>query len=159
MIMKMTFSNVIKSSFKNFVIAGGLVIMMQNLIAVPAWAQILTIEDIGKVSRNGVRHVNATEAQQILDIDSDVVILDVRTPFEFSRGRLNDAININYYSFSFKKQLGKLDRDKTYLIHCQTGVRSGRSVPIMLAAGFENIIHMDGGYKSWKDQGLPVTRE
>lgn len=143
------------NSFKKYIVAVGLVMALQGGITLVANAQEATIDEIGKVSSNGVRHVNAIEAQKILDIDSDVVILDVRTPVEFKLGRLENAININYYSFSFKKQLAKLDRDKTYLLHCQTGVRSGRSIPIMLAAGFNNIIHMDDGFKSWKDQGLP----
>lgn len=157
--IKLSGSQVIKSSFNKCIVAVGLILAMQSFIVLPVWAQGLTIEDIGKVSRNGVRHVNVAEAQKILEINSGVVILDVRTPGEFNQGRLENAINVNYYSFSFKRQLAKLDRDKTYLIHCQTGVRSGRSIPIMLAAGFKNIIHMDGGYKSWKDHGLPLAEE
>ncbi len=146
-------------STKTFFVAVVLMLAVQLLGTGKINAQEATIDTIGKVSKNGVRHVNAAEAQQILDIKSDVVILDVRTPVEYKLGHLEDAVNINYYSFSFKKKLGKLDRDKTYLLHCQTGVRSGRSIPIMLAAGFKNIIHMDGGYKSWKDQGLPLAEK
>lgn len=148
-----------KITLKNYIVAISLVMAVQSFLIANANAQDATIDNIGKVSSNGVRHVNAKEAQQILDIDSDVIILDVRTPFEFKSGRLENAININYYSFSFKKQLAKLDREKTYLLHCHTGVRSGRSIPIMLSAGFKNIIHMDGGYKSWKGQGLPLAKE
>jgi len=135
----------------------GLVLLVQNAFFVSAHAQDTSIDDLGTVAGNGVRHVNAAEAKQVLDSDTDIVVLDVRTPVEFKLGQLEDAININYYSFSFKNQLSKLDREKTYLIHCHTGVRSGRTIPIMLAAGFKNIIHMDGGFKSWKDQGLPLA--
>lgn len=143
------------TGLNKYIVTATLILVLQGFSTVAIHAEDATIDKIGKLSNNGVRHVNVAEAQQILEIDSDVVILDVRTPIEFKLGRLENAININYYSFSFKKQLAELDRDKTYLLHCQTGVRSGRSIPIMLAAGFKNIIHMDGGFKSWKDQGLP----
>ena len=134
-----------------------IILLLQSIVPASAMADSMSLENIGKVSSKGVRHVNAAESLQIIEIAPDVVILDVRTPIEYKRGHLENAVNINYYSFSFKKQIKELDRDKTYLLHCHSGVRSGRSIPIMLAAGFKNIIHMDGGYKAWKDQGLPIS--
>ena len=136
-----------------------MMMVIQGLGVGIAYGEESTIENIGKVSRSGVRHVNAVDAQKILEINPDVVVLDVRTPVEFKRGRLENSINVNYYSFSFKKQIGELDKDKIYLLHCQSGVRSGRSIPIMLSAGFKNIIHMDGGISEWKDQGLPLAEK
>lgn len=105
-----------------------------------------------------VRHVSVQEAKEIIDNNPDIVILDVRTPVEFKLGHLDHAININYYSFSFKEKIRKLDRNKTYLVHCQTGVRSGKTLPIMKRAGFTNVLHMDKGYKDWKNRGLPISK-
>ena len=85
-------------------------------------------------------------------------MLDVRTGFEYNRGHLLDATNINYYSFSFEKQLDKLDKNTTWLVHCRTGVRSGKSLPIMKSLGFESIIHLDGGIVAWTDDGQPVQK-
>lgn len=109
----------------------------------------LALEQYGQVNANGVRHVSGVEARAIIKTNPDIVVLDVRTPFEFKRGSIDGAININYYSLSFKKKLEALSRNKTYLVHCQTGVRSGRTIPLMLEAGFTDLIHMDGGYKAW----------
>jgi len=103
-----------------------------------------------------VQHVNPTEAAKLIEDNPDYVILDVRTPIEFKHSQIENALNVNYYSFSFKKQIEKLDRDKTYIVHCQTGVRSGKTMPIMLRAGFKNLIHMDGGMKGWKQAKLPT---
>ena len=141
-----------------FIALAMLALILQGVIPAKAMAGESVLAGIGKVSNSGVRHVSAADALKVLELDPNVVILDVRTPVEFKLGRLADAVNINYYSFSFKNRIRELDRDKTYLLHCQTGVRSGRSIPIMLAEGFKNVIHMDGGYKSWKDQGLPVVK-
>ena len=103
-----------------------------------------------------VQHVNPVEAAKLIEEHPDYVILDVRTPIEFKSSNIENAININYYSFSFKKNIAKLDKDKTYIVHCQSGVRSGKTMPIMLRAGFKNLIHMDGGMKGWKQAKLPV---
>jgi len=127
------------------------------LLAGIAIADESGLEDYGK-SVDGVRHVNASEAAAILKNYPTVKVLDVRTGFEYQRGHLPDATNINYYSFSFKKQLDSLDKSVTWLIHCRTGVRSGKSLPIMKSLGFESIVHLDGGIVAWTDDGQPLTQ-
>lgn len=114
--------------------------------------------EIGDFKQNNVIHVTAADALQLVEENSELIVLDVRTPIEYKRGHIKGAININYYSFSFKEKIAALDRDKTYLVHCATGVRSGRSLPIMLEAGFNNLLHMDGGFKLWKQSGHPIIK-
>lgn len=114
-------------------------------------------EKIGVVRADGVLHVNANEAALLIAQKPMLVILDVRTPAEFSEGHIQGAINIDYYGSDFKKNLSALDKGVQYLIHCRSGARSGRSLPIMQSVGLVNIIHMDNGFNSWKTAGLPVT--
>lgn len=107
---------------------------------------------------DGVRHVSATEAAEILKKYPSVKILDVRTGIEYNRGHISDATNINYYSFSFKEKLAKLDKNITWLVHCRSGVRSGKSLPILKSLGFSSIIHLDGGTSAWTKSGLPLQK-
>lgn len=105
-----------------------------------------------------VRHVNASEASEVLNADPDIRVLDVRTGWEYGRGHLDGAVNVNYYSLSFRKNLDKLDKDVTWLVHCKTGVRSGKTLPIMQELGFKHVVHMDGGIDSWREAGLPTVK-
>ena len=123
----------------------------------PVYALEVGLEEYGN-EIDGVRHVDAAEAAEILKKFPSVKVLDVRTGFEYNRGHLSDSTNINYYSFSFEKQLDKLDKNTTWLVHCRTGVRSGKSLPIMKSLGFESIIHLDGGIVAWTDDGQPVQK-
>jgi rhodanese-related sulfurtransferase len=66
----------------------------------------------------------------------DFVILDVRTPGEFSAERLENAINLDYRSNAFRNDLENLDRNKVYLIYCRTGVRSRSALNIMQGLNF-----------------------
>lgn len=112
--------------------------------------------NLGAIS-DAVRHVSAVEAAQLIEQNADIKILDVRTASEFKRGHVKGAINLNYYSLGFKAALNELNKKTTWVVHCKSGVRSGRTVPIMKEAGFESIIHMDGGFDSWKEAGMPVN--
>jgi len=105
-----------------------------------------------------VLHVSPAEAAQLIEQNTDIKVLDVRTGWEYKRGHVKGAENINYYSFSFKKSLNKLDKNTIWLVHCKSGVRSGRSIPIMQEAGFQSIIHMDGGFDAWREAGLTVNK-
>lgn len=116
-----------------------------------------SIENIGEI-RDGVRHLSASEAAAILKLDTSIRVLDVRTGIEHRFGHIEGSTNINYYSFSFKEQLNKLDKNLTWLVHCKVGVRSGKTIPLMKESGFVSIIHMDGGIDDWKNAGLPITR-
>lgn len=108
--------------------------------------------------RDGVLHVSATEAAQLLKERQNINVLDVRTGFEYNRGHIEGAVHINYYSFDFKEKLSALDKDTTWLVHCKSGVRSGKTLPLMKKTGFTSIIHLDGGINSWRDAELPTTR-
>ena len=87
----------------------------------------------------------------------DFIILDVRTEPEYKSGHIENAENIDYYSEGFKDELGELDKNKTYLIYCASGNRSGRTLKIMKGRGFQKAYNVLGGIKGWKSKGLPVV--
>ena len=88
----------------------------------------------------------------------DFVIIDVRTPEEFAEGHLENAINIDYYSETFRDELNKLDKSKTYLIYCRSGSRSGQTLDIMEELNFREVYNMSGGINQWVAEGLPTVK-
>lgn len=88
----------------------------------------------------------------------DFVLLDVRTPEEYRDGHIAGALLIDYRSPSFKDDLGRLDRGKTYLVYCRTGNRSGKAVSLMEELRFRKVHHLSGGILKWKEAGFPTVR-
>lgn len=105
-----------------------------------------------------IRDVSATEAAELLKNNPEIKILDVRTGFEFNRGHLKGAVNLNYYSRKFEDNLNELDKNTTWLVHCRSGVRSGKTMPLMKSAGFTSVIHLVDGILDWKKAGLPLIK-
>jgi rhodanese-related sulfurtransferase len=95
------------------------------------------------------KDVNATEAKVLVEQNKEIVVLDIRTPKEYNAGHIDGALNINYSADNFKEELAKLDKSATYIVHCKSGGRSGRSMSTLEALGFENIVHMDDGFDGW----------
>ncbi|MBK8492904.1 MAG: choice-of-anchor D domain-containing protein [Saprospirales bacterium] len=87
------------------------------------------------------------------------VILDVRTPGEYNPQHLEGAINRNFFDADFLEQLDQLNKQKTYLIHCKSGSRSGSAFISMQSMGFVEVYNMIGGINAWNSQSLPTTAE
>ena len=88
----------------------------------------------------------------------DFAIIDVRTPEEFAGEHIENAININFHSKSFQDTLKILDKNKTYLIYCAVGGRSGSALDIMAELNFREAYNILGGINLWKTEGLPITK-
>ncbi|OGO22259.1 MAG: hypothetical protein A2Z28_04840 [Chloroflexi bacterium RBG_16_51_9] len=108
-----------------------------------------------------IRDVTAQDAYTIIQQNrnnSDFVILDVRTPQEFAEGHIDGAINLDFYLPNFSDKIEKLDRGKTYLLHCRSGSRSLTTFEMMKRLNFTRIYHMTGGILEWQTDGLPVVK-
>ena len=108
-----------------------------------------------------IEDVTPEEAYALIQDNKDnqnFVIIDVRTPEEYASGHIEKAINLDYYSETFKDELNKLDKSKTYLIYCRSGGRSGKALGIMEELDFREVYNMLGGIVQWESGGLPTVK-
>ncbi len=134
---------------------------VRNLLALT----ILTILIIVSVSVVGcttqlIKGITAQEAFALIQENEgnpDFIIVDVRTPGEFDGGHLEDALNLNFNSDTFRDELHKLDKDKTYLIYCRSGNRSAQAAAIMEDLGFREVYDM-GGITDWTAEGFSIVQ-
>ena len=83
--------------------------------------------------------------------NDDVVILDVRTPMEYEEGHIANSHLLDYNSGTpFIHGLYKLDKDKTYLVYCRSGVRSAAAAAHMSQIGFDEVYNLIGGILNWE---------
>jgi len=90
--------------------------------------------------------------------DPGFVLLDVRTPKEFNEERIQGAVMVDYQSPSFRDEMSKFDREKTYLVYCRTGNRTKGALKVMRELGFRNVSVFSGGITKWKEAGFPTWR-
>jgi rhodanese-related sulfurtransferase len=104
------------------------------------------------------RNISVDEAARLLKSDTNIVVLDVRTPREFEAGHIKGATNINFNDKDFAKRVEALDKNKTYIIHCASGGRSGRACQQIKTMDFKNMLHMNQGFNAWKEAGKPIEK-
>jgi rhodanese-related sulfurtransferase len=90
----------------------------------------------------------AAEFKSRLTDDKTAILIDVRTPAEFSGDKIKGAKNINVSSGDFQQKIAKLDKDKTYYVYCRSGTRSGMACSSMASAGLK-VVNLSGGIMRW----------
>ncbi len=126
------------------------------------WFCLVALWAMGCSSPTGtVHHLTASQAKSLIERhagDESFVILDVRTPREYRSGHISQAILLDFHNPRFSDNLNKLDRSKTYLIYCQTGYRSSRTLQMVDTMGFTSIYHLQRGVLEWYRNRLPLVR-
>ena len=86
------------------------------------------------------------------------VVVDIRTPEEFAKGHLRDAKNIPLADFD--KRIGELDKSKgkSIVVVCQTGARADKAARQLQAAGFDDVVALEGGLAAWQSANLPLAK-
>lgn len=128
-----------------------LAILLFNIVLLASCQQTTTQTVSVPVPTITASDANNLIAQNIGN--QNFVILDVRTPDEYTTRHIAGAIDISYESAQFKNEVTKLDRNKQYLVYCQTGVNSATAAQIMAGLGFKDIQNISGGYAAWVQAG------
>jgi thioredoxin 1 len=89
--------------------------------------------------------------------DSTALIIDVRTPEEFIKGHLENAVNYKWNGNEFDQQIANLDKSKAVFVYCLSGGRSSSAADKMRSDGFKQVYEMDGGMMKWRSENLPET--
>ncbi|KPK16404.1 MAG: hypothetical protein AMJ62_05705 [Myxococcales bacterium SG8_38] len=95
--------------------------------------------------RFGAPRISGAEARQL--VQDGALLVDVRSPGEFSGGHIEGAVNIPIQEL--KGRLGELgDSRAEIVVYCQSGGRSAIAKRLLERNGFENV-HDLGGIHQW----------
>ncbi len=75
------------------------------------------------------------------------VLIDVRTPMEFSMGFIDGAVNIPLDDL--RARIKEIPTDKEIILYCQVGLRGYLAYRILVQNGFRNVKNLSGGYKTY----------
>jgi len=103
-----------------------------------------------------LQEVDPQTLKQWLD-QQRVTVVDVREPSEFAEERIPGAVNMPLSSFD-PTRVPRSTPDHPVVMQCRTGNRSMQASRRLLDAGWEEVIHLQGGLERWKQLRFPLTR-
>ena len=93
------------------------------------------------------QHLSPEEFRALKDRD-DVVVVDVRSDYEYNLGRFRNAVTLdmeNFRDFPARVERLKTFKDKKILTYCTGGVKCEKASAYLLEQGFENVYQLHGG--------------
>lgn len=124
-------------------------------------AAILALGIVLPAAASKATEVSVDRAKAVMEQSAKnpgLVILDVRTPQEFSAGHLRGAVNVDIAAPDFVARLKALDRSKNYLVYCRTGNRSQKAIAAMAQLDFKKVLHMYEGIVGWQKKKYPLVK-
>jgi adenylyltransferase/sulfurtransferase len=105
---------------------------------------------------NGIPQVSVRELKTRLDNGDDLLILDVREPFEYQIANIGGKlIPLN----DVPARLAEIDRDREIIVQCKSGGRSQRAAEFLKQSGYPRVANLAGGILAWADQIDPSVKK
>lgn len=131
-----------------------------NAVAIPAENATCEVKAPPAASTGGIRTIRCEDLAAWREAKKPHVVLDVRQPDEYvgELGHIEGARLVPLADLAGR--VGELQdlRDATIVTVCKMGGRSAKAAGLLVAAGFRDVVSMDGGMVRWNACSLPIAR-
>lgn len=87
-------------------------------------------------------------ARELMENRDEYTVIDVRSTKQYEADHIEGAINMPLGDI--RSRFAELDREKTYVVHCNKGVSGNAAQNLLLNLGFEKVYNLSGGFKHYK---------
>ncbi|WP_035464394.1 rhodanese-like domain-containing protein [Algoriphagus vanfongensis] len=115
----------------------------------------ISLSSVASTMDEGEKRLSVRQFERKIN-KRNTILLDVRTPEEMQKSHIPGAINLDCLSDNFKAKIEQLDKSKTYLLYCRSGIRAAKAAAYMKTKGFKKIKLLDGGFQAWTQQNKPT---
>jgi rhodanese-related sulfurtransferase len=123
-------------------------------IAIALAAVLATAAFAGDPESSQAPSIGAAELHARLESGAAPVVIDVRSPEEYATGHIPGAANIPFDQVA--QRIAEIDAPHGVALYCMVGPRARKGESALLAAGYEKVLHLEGGLAAWQQAGLPV---
>lgn len=100
---------------------------------------------------NTYQQITAEEAANMMQSETDYIILDVRTAQEYASGHIPGAVNIPNETIASEAIQQLPDKEQLILVYCRSGNRSKQASEKLVNLGYTNIVEF-GGINDWSGE-------
>lgn len=105
------------------------------------------LDELFAGSSADVWEISAIDLKAGLDAGEQIVLVDVREPWEWHSGHLNGAVHIPLNSLP--QHLSGLDREGQIVVYCHLGHRSWYATAFLRQQGYAHVASLAGGIDAW----------
>jgi len=109
-------------------------------------------------AKSRVKETNVADVKKRRTAGEKFVFVDVREDNEWKDGHAADAIHLG--KGIIERDIAKVipDTNAKIILYCGGGFRSALAADNIQKMGYTNVESMDGGYRAWVDEGMPISK-
>ncbi|HXG34234.1 MAG TPA: rhodanese-like domain-containing protein [Bryobacteraceae bacterium] len=107
-------------------------------------------------AKTRVKHFGIDEFRKLAASGEKFVLIDVREESEWAAGHAKGALHICRGILERDIETHVPDKNTKIVLYCGGGYRSVLSAESLGKMGYTDVISLDGGWRAWKEAGLPV---
>jgi rhodanese-related sulfurtransferase len=126
---------------------------------------IKSATDLVKEAKQQIENLTPTQVKEESE-KGNVTIIDIRESEELKQnGKIPGSFHaprgmLEFYADpSLPYHRPEFNKENRIIVHCASGGRSALATSTLKQMGYENVAHLDGGLKAWKEAGMPVVTE
>lgn len=104
--------------------------------------------------------ITPKQLHELIEQGASVELIDVRTPAEYQEVHATIARSVPLDGLDPRAVMADrtVAADQPLYVICRSGARAARACEAFAAAGYPNVVNVEGGTLAWERAGLPVTR-
>lgn len=106
---------------------------------------------------SSTERVNAVMLAEELSSKNPPLVLDIRTPGEWSSMHIHNSVNLPLSRL--QERIAEVPRDRRIAVHCAGGYRSSIAASLLHRYGITDLTELAGGITAWEAANLPVVTE
>lgn len=111
---------------------------------------------VGRALAAPAKSLSVGEAREMLQQNPQLFLLDVRTPEEYARARIERGRLIPIDQLVARQ--GEIPEDRPVLVYCAVGSRSSQAADYLAARRKQPVYNLFGGIWAWQLRGFPVVQ-
>lgn len=127
---------------------------VEDILGFPEWGMIEWRSD--RFPTETVEQITAYDLAAWLEQHRDLILIDVREPFEWGEGHIDGALHVPMLDAMRRRAEIPADRPKAVL--CAGGLRSSTVISALKREGIGNWYNVSGGMTAWLKAGYPVVK-
>jgi rhodanese-related sulfurtransferase len=128
-----------------------------NFMLIAAWVLTLLMIMWSESQKAG-KSVSPAVATQLMN-KQDAVLIDIRSKKEWDTGHITGSKHVPLADFSRRLQEVEKFKTRPVIVVCNMGQTAGAASKQLKAAGFDNVLRLQGGITEWKGQNLPIVKK
>lgn len=113
-----------------------------------------------------IKEVMPWDIDQLRREDPNLLILDIREPYEYQTARIDNSLNVprgileTACEYGYEETIPELvnARERPVLVICRSGNRSALAAYVMQQMGYRSVASLKTGLRGWNDYELPLVK-